>query len=584
MKNNLELKPFQVEGVRFLTSGYHKLLADDMGLGKTVQGIYAAFNILKAKHVLIICPSSVKYQWAREILTWADERPKMHIVLNGKNSIPPQAEVIIVNYELLNRPKIYKQLLARGAKKPYDVCICDEAHYLKSLGAKRTKRVLGKASFLKHTKYKWMFTGTPILNRPLEFFPMLRTLAPETIEPHINVVDFGLYFCNGKRNGFGWDFKGASNADELNRRVTESGFMLRRKKEDVLDQLPAKTETIIELPDVVEPVSVDDAPIATVRRELAIAKIPAAKRFITNMLSETDKIVVFAHHRNVLETLHKEMDEFGTSLIYGGFTATEKQKQIDQFISNDDTKLIFMQTQAGGIGIDGLQTVCNYIVFLELDWSPGIMDQAIDRLRRIGQHHPVFVYYLAVPDSIDVQIRSAVKTKRKIINKVMKGNTMTEDKKALQHGLATLTGMSIALQGLTALFKAELGIAEDSGTEDSKPDKPEKAEKSEPKPKKSTPKKTKDKAVVDSAKNKEDVLKALGAYLAPFAKEDRPAIKDFIKEKHLPEFGGDINAVYGDNDKTKGFIEVLSKGHEFYKSGDSDEDGDDDNLLDDIDL
>lgn len=548
MKAGLELMPYQEEGVRFLTGGYHKLLADDMGLGKTIQVIAAAFNVLHAKQTVIICPAAVKYHWARQIVKWSKSSQTIFVVTNGRADIPPSATVIIVNYELLLRDRIYKQLVARGKEKGFDVVVCDEAHYLKSLTAKRTKRVLGVHSFMRYSRYKWMLSGTPVLNRPAEIYPMLITLCPDKIEPYTTWIDFGRYFCKGEKDQFGvWSMKGSAHIAELSQRM--EGFLLRRKKEDVLDQLPDKIETVIEL-DVDIPEGIDEMPISTARRELALAKIPEATSYIRDTVSEVGKIVVFAHHRTVLSELKVSLADFSPVMVFGGMTAEQKQESIDSFINDVNTQVFLAQTLAGGTGIDGLQEVCSYVVFVELDWSPGIMDQAVDRLRRIGQRETVFVQYLAVPNSLDTMMAEVLDYKRDVISKLLSVKEVipVAENKTVNHFEITaqaLNAISLAMTSIASLMHALHGgtpiptqvapaqVLNEGTKAAAKPTAPKAAAA----PKTPDPVVTPPAPVAKPAStlSMEDVRKAAGAFIASV--EDREVSKGIIRDVLLPKYG-----------------------------------------------
>lgn len=442
-----KLYPYQVSGVEFLadTTRYHKLLGDDMGLGKTVQ-VIKAMDKLEAKSAVIICPATVAIHWARKINEWSDTQHSVYVIKDGSSEIPPWASVVVSSYGLAIKPKIARQLSARGEQTPYDVAVFDEAHYLKSATAQRTRFFFGRRSFLHHANHKWFLTGTPILNRPIEIFPILSSMAPDVIEPFTSQRAYAEYFCNGHvvrdcmrcgktwprnavkcpeceyRHAFsrGFTDKGHSHCDELSERLKP--FMLRRSKEDVLPELPDKVETLVELdiPAVELTATEDSEYIATVRRELGMIKVPKVAAYIRTLLETIDKVVVFAHHREVLETLHKLLSEYSPVILYGGLNQTVKQRAIDDFVNNPDVRVTLNQIIAGGTGVDGLQGVCNHCVYAELDWSPGVMDQSTDRLRRIGQKDTVFVHYLAVPGSLDMQMKAVLQKKRDIISKIIK--------------------------------------------------------------------------------------------------------------------------------------------------------------------
>jgi SWI/SNF-related matrix-associated actin-dependent regulator of chromatin subfamily A-like protein 1 len=411
----LKLYPYQQEGVEFLTAKAHRLLADDMGLGKTAQ-VIAAMNKLGIAKAIVVCPASVKYHWAREIAQWSRSPLNVQVIKNGKSKINYGTDVIVINYELLRVKAIYNQLIARGRVIGFQLVVCDEAHYLKSAVAQRTKLVLGRGSFMHFAANKWMLTGTPVLNRPKEFYPILSTLAPETIQPFLSLNAYGKRFCQAQHCEEGWRLDGAANIGELSQRIQP--FILRRTREEVLKDLPPQVETVIDL-DIIPTVGIEEAPLSTVRKSLALDKIPKATEYIQEMMGQHHKVVVFAHHREVLEALQKNLVAFKPVLVYGGLTAEIKQTAIDSFVRDQDTRIFLAQTLASGVGINGLQGVCNVCIFVELDWSPGIMDQAIGRLRRIGQHDTVFVYYLSVRDSMDTMMDELLTDKRVIIENIM---------------------------------------------------------------------------------------------------------------------------------------------------------------------
>jgi SWI/SNF-related matrix-associated actin-dependent regulator of chromatin subfamily A-like protein 1 len=385
-----------------------------MGLGKTLQYIRAA-DAVNAKHILVIVPASMKIGCARAFAALQTVKRNIFVAESTTSNIPPHADVIIVNYETLTstRPgNVYEKLKRR---KPFDVVIVDEAHNIKNKDAQRTLRILGKNSPLKTANRIWLATGTPLLNYPVEIFAISSVLATECIRPYESYEAFTDYFCGGGRQNLNGRFVGASNIDELRERLKP--FMLRRAKEEVLHELPGKVETTIEIPGGPD-VTLDDTPMSTVRRETGLAKIDGAVGFIQETLQQVPKLVIFAHHRDVIFGLCDRLE--GASALLGGMGIKEKQNVIDNFINSETSRVIILQTHTGGQGVDGLQGVCNYVVFAETDWSPGVMDQAVDRLHRIGQKNTLFVYYLVLAgENLDVIITGSAIKKRKVINQLL---------------------------------------------------------------------------------------------------------------------------------------------------------------------
>jgi len=417
------LYDYQKEGIQTIVANKNLLLADEQGLGKTVQTI-EALRYIDARRILVLCPASLKYMWQEQFDQWSDNL-LTQVVANGKSAIVATNNVVIANYDLVSKRYIYEQLRDWSP----DMVIYDEAHYLKNPTSKRAK-----ASFLLGAKAsrRLMLTGTPMLNRPIELYSILRFLKRETVEPYDNYKKYGYKFCNGKEGPFGFDVKGASCTDELNYRLKRT-VMLRRLKKDVLTDLPSKTMQIIPMEqtkdtkkivkqeglfDVAKILEKPDANLigemATIRRELGEAKLPQSVSYIKDvMASGVEKVVVFAYHKVVCEGLYEAFKDDGAVLVYGGTASTDRQRYVDRFQKDADTKVFIGQIQAAGTGLT--LTAASHVVFVENSWVPGEMDQAVDRCHRIGQENKVIAQVLVVKDSIDhVIMRSMFFKKRKI--------------------------------------------------------------------------------------------------------------------------------------------------------------------------
>lgn len=603
------LYPYQVEGAEFLSKEYHRFLADDMGLGKTAQSI-KAMDQVGATTSIVICPATIKINWARQIGAWSEKDRSVYIVKTGADSIPPWADIIIVNYELIVKTEIYKQLIARGKQSPFDFCIIDEARYLKNKTTQRTKKILGfgrrkkENRLMDYARYKWLLDGTPIPNRPIELYPILRALAPEVIRPYTSYEDYGKYFCNGRRQiihivcasaneaevakrrrhieqwvaegysnhemgerlGFpiyvrfgDWDFRGASHTDELKERL--ESFMLRRTKKDVLHQLPDKVETEIEL-ECSPPNTTDDTPVASVRKDLGIAKVPGVLSFVKDTLQQIDKIVVFAYHRDVVEMLVSGLEDYNPVNVYGGLTTEVKQAQIDKFVNDPGCRVFIGQILAGGTGVDGLQLVCNNVIYAERDWSPGNMDQSVDRLHRMGQTDTVFVYHLIVPNSLDTQIELTLKKKRTVIDKLMKGKEQMPIEQSLER-------IAVALETLASnLGTAPVSVATPAPAPVAEV---KEVKKSRAKKTKAEPAKT---AKASAGVDEEAVRAAASTFINKAGTDNRDAARNVVKNI-LENYGADtLHAL--PQDEYSNFVADLEKGFDHY-SGSSE-----DSALDDL--
>jgi len=406
--------PFQLAGIEFASKRKHTLIADEMGLGKTIQALGAINANPDIKKVMVICPASLKLNWQREAEQWLTRPLSVH-VCNGKNP-DMDADMLIINYERARKLDTMKQL----ASREWDLLIIDESHRLKNPKALQTKRILGpvpkgqESSLFTHVKRSIFLTGTPVLNRPRELWPTVSTLAPEQFP---RFFSFGKRFCNAyqerHRGVIHWNFDGASNLQELQEKLRAS-IMIRRKKDEVWKEMPEKTRSILPLEpndksvkqllkqeqsilknmkvkddmdweDIVSTLKGDHVAfdqIARVRHDLAIAKLPLAIEHIANALEQQNKVVVFAHHRDVVEGIEEAFGDVAVKL-YGGMKDSDKQKAIDRFQNDQECKVFVGSILASGVGIT--LTAASIAIFAELDWVPANVFQAEDRLHRIGQ-------------------------------------------------------------------------------------------------------------------------------------------------------------------------------------------------------
>lgn len=235
------LMPFQREGVLRMSKILEKhkglFLADDMGLGKTIQAI-AMHHLLESHRTLVICPSAVKYNWRKEFWNWLDDVGV--VVLEGRtrtDDIPPWTEVVICNYAII------KARQAEISNWQPTMMIVDEFHKIKNQKAQRSKAVREIAFEMAPDAPRLLLTGTPILNRPAELWHPLRVID----EQDTIASDWYTYmtrYCGAYRDRFGWNTGGATNTMELHEKLTDS-IMVRRKKEEVLTELPDLTESTI---------------------------------------------------------------------------------------------------------------------------------------------------------------------------------------------------------------------------------------------------------------------------------------------------------------------------------------------------
>lgn len=419
--------PFQVAGLEWMLSNPSNsmLIADEMGLGKSLQAIGFA-NERRICKILVICPSVVVTNWENEFRKFHLKRDlKIQRIKHGRDEWKKDTDVFIVSYNLFDPSKL---------SSPRSLLVCDESHYLKTGKSLRTKLILNKNTLAKF-KYHLFLSGTPMLNRPMELYPLLKAISHSTIG-FCDKHTYGLRFCGARRDVFGrWDYTGASNLEALNELLRNS-VMLRRKKEDVLSQLPEKRLNIVqfEMDAVVEDLDAKIQPykeeilkgvqhgagldgVTTHRRLVSEKKAPLVVEYCKMLLDSTSQIVIFAHHREVIKFIDSSLKDFGISKVVGGLNADQKGEEVKKFVSR--TNRVFLgNIQAAGVGIT--LTNANVIVMAEASWVPGENDQAIDRCHRIGQKNSIDVHFLVYRRSIDEYILKANFKKQKVINETMK--------------------------------------------------------------------------------------------------------------------------------------------------------------------
>lgn len=392
----------------------HALLADAPGAGKTISAIAAAKQA-GCKTGLIVVPAIIKKQWQHQMVKWGLASEDEIQILYGLDAHVNNHPWVIVNYDIIRTEEIRKQIFA----KKFHCIIMDEAQRLKSHDTIQTKSVFHKSYGVAANCYwKWALSGTIIPNRPVELYPILKTMAPKVIENYGSWIAYTNRYCGGAAA----QGKGASNIEELTEALQP--FMLRRSLADVWQEMPKLIEN-----DVYISVNYQDHPEwlgegfmyePTERRLIAEAKIPAVLAYILDRLSSgIEKIVVFTYHREVSEQLAKSLN---CAKIYGGMTPNQKEINKALFLTAKNCHVIIIQIGSGGEGLDGLQEVCNEVIEAEPEWSPGKEDQAIARIMRLGQTKPVILTRLLASNSYEETVYKSNNKKRRVIEIITKPN------------------------------------------------------------------------------------------------------------------------------------------------------------------
>lgn len=459
------------------------LLGDEMGLGKTISSLAIMSAYQQSEWpLLILCPASLRYTWPSEIerfLPWissqstcvvkgaddvkfAEEIVKWRrkkVELN-KATLKPPYQIVICTYSLLqNRYAVSKALQNCN----FECVIADESHNLKQKDSQRCQLAL---PIMKLSRRLVLLSGTPALNRPVELYPQLNALDPMgEMFPGSGNMSYSQYtkrYCDGKKTRFGYDVKGISNADELHQCLKK--VMLRRLKSQVLQDLPSKQRSIVPVElkdkdkaqdsryvmedwsaackslDCITDLDADDVANAAKnesRRAMmkayqasGIAKAAAVAEYIIDWLRGCDssqKLVVFAHHKDVMDCLHDAVQKdykgrLGMIRIDGSVSPLERASRVKQFQTNKGVRLALLSMTAAGVGLT--LTAASNIIFAELHWTPGVLVQAEDRCHRIGQANSVNVSYCVCKDedlSIDMTIWKMLSNKTGNLSRIVDG-------------------------------------------------------------------------------------------------------------------------------------------------------------------
>ncbi len=438
-----ELYPFQYVGVQFAQlAGGRCLIGDDMGIGKTIQALaYIALNQDKLP-ALVVCPANVKYNWAKEAEAWLPNLSVNVVEGRSKGNIEP-ADIIVCNYDIMNGRM--NQLLDMDI----NIVVCDESHYLKNSKAKRTEATLEVA---KQSHSALCLSGTAITNRPNEFFTTLNLVRPNEFN---SFFDYGKRYCDGYHTGWGWDFSGSTNSDELHERTRD--FCIRRLKQEVLTELPDKQRTLHTVKPSKQALTNYNAlhsswidewnhhrethtmpkgfvlnMLTDLRHECGKMKAASAVDYIKEYREITGKpLVVFAHHKDVLKEIHTGLKDdkdyqWRMGVVAGGVTAEARQQRVEAFQAGQ-LDVMLCSTVAAKEGIT--LTEADTVLFVEREWVPAWEEQAEDRVYRIGQDSDsVQAVYLTVAGTIDEKFNAVIEAKRGVVKAVLDGGEMDERK------------------------------------------------------------------------------------------------------------------------------------------------------------
>lgn len=433
----LDLYPFQRAGVEYALQRNHSLIGDSPGLGKTPMAVVTA-NEIEAARVLVVCPANIRLQWAKQINAWStmEGRYIVYPILKSADGVHPNAAWTVISYDLLRSPTVHACLKAMR----FDLLILDEAHYLKTSSAARTKAIFGDGGIFSSCGRILALTGTPLPNRPRECYTLSKALCWASIDYMTEKAFQARYNPVELRTGTGggkYQIEKTGRLLELQNRL-RANFMVRRLKRDVLDQLPEIQYEIVQVEETgeirralkeekllnIDPENLKgvDAKIlghiSTVRMMMGLAKAPLVADYV-NMLMDggEEKLVVFGWHVGVLDILEKELSKWGVVRVDGSTTPRRRQQAVEDFINKPEIGIFLGNLQSVGVGVDGLQKVCNRGIFAECSWTPADNDQGVGRLERIGAvGHGILIEFLVAEGSLDERVLGSSLRKLKDIN------------------------------------------------------------------------------------------------------------------------------------------------------------------------
>lgn len=431
-----------------------------------------------ARAVLVLCPSMLRVDWTRTIRRWLPHVPRASIhaimstahlrrLVNSRVTVPRDAwdcvlplAYVVCSYDLL--PRLLAQLHTKQwqgersineapATVPpelrFSVVIADECHLLRNMSTVRTKASL---PILLHARHRVLVSGTPALSKPAELYPQLHALLSHSVnETFMSHGCFSDRYCRtavGSNSGMP-----SVLFEELG--VLLGAVMVRRVKTDVMNDLPPKirVNSTLHLSDArlqvfrkglsdVEVVRAQlnsatevqeyaalrrrsDAMLAALYKETATAKIPGVLARLRTLLFEsahpTRKFLVFAHHRQVMDAVEALMlrESLQYVRIDGESRICERATLVHAYQSSKDVRVAILSIAAAGTGIT--LTSADYVLFAELEWTPGLLIQAEDRAHRIGRKGPVHIEYITASGTLDGQMWVAVKRKMQFVGEVV---------------------------------------------------------------------------------------------------------------------------------------------------------------------
>ena len=464
----VNLYPYQKEGIRFAAKAGKAIIADEMGLGKTIQAIGTAELLRKEGligSVLVLCPTSLKYQWRSEIKKFTNAEV---FVIEGSH---------LKRKEAYNRPEPYKIISYNSAANDIkilgslqtDMLIMDEVQRLKNWNTQ-----ISRAARKIESDYSVILSGTPLENKLDELYSIVEFVDNFRLAPYYLFKDKHIITDEtGKVLGY-------KNLNDIGKKLSD--ILIRRRKKDVKLQMPERSDKNLFIPMTNEQKDmhqewqnqvrllvlkwrkmhflsdkdrkrlllflsqmrmVCDSSYILDQKTRYDTKVDECVNIISDIISEEgEKVVVFSQWERMTRLIAKELEkkEIGFEYLHGGVPSEKRKNLVDNFM-NEPSSRVFLSTDAGSTGLN-LQSAAT-IINIDLPWNPAVLEQRIGRIYRLGQQNNIQVINLVTPDSIEQEMLGKLRFKTSMFEGVLDDGEdsvfITDDK--FSNMMETVSGM-----------------------------------------------------------------------------------------------------------------------------------------------
>lgn len=464
----VNLYPYQKEGIRFAAKAGKAIIADEMGLGKTIQAIGTAELLRKEGligSVLVLCPTSLKYQWRSEIKKFTNAEV---FVIEGSH---------LKRKEAYNRPEPYKIISYNSAANDIkilgslqtDMLIMDEVQRLKNWNTQ-----ISRAARKIESDYSVILSGTPLENKLDELYSIVEFVDNFRLAPYYLFKDKHIITDEtGKVLGY-------KNLNDIGKKLSD--ILIRRRKKDVKLQMPERSDKNLFIPMTNEQKGmhqewqnqvrllvlkwrkmhflsdkdrkrlllflsqmrmVCDSSYILDQKTRYDTKVDECVNIISDIISEEgEKVVVFSQWERMTRLIAKELEkkEIGFEYLHGGVPSEKRKNLVDNFM-NEPSSRVFLSTDAGSTGLN-LQSAAT-IINIDLPWNPAVLEQRIGRIYRLGQQNNIQVINLVTPYSIEEEMLGKLRFKTSMFEGVLDDGEdsvfITDDK--FSKMMETVSGM-----------------------------------------------------------------------------------------------------------------------------------------------